>query len=189
MNCADFEKLIALDAEGDLPERKADKLEHHLLACHHCQAFAQSLRISQDVLKELASETPDDGLLQGVRVGVLNRLPDGAAPKAFPLWQFALGAAVVALLAVAAIMLRRPTSPLPIQVTAIMQPPAAMRAMRQVTAPPPNPLAQSPKRVQPSTARKSSAGAPRESAKRRLEPLMVKLYTDNPHVVIYWQVD
>ena len=189
MNCADFEKLIALDAEGDLPERKADKLKHHLLACHYCQSFAQSLRISQDLLKELANETPDDGLLQGVRVGVLNRLRTEAAPKAFPFWRFALGAGLVAMLAFAAVMLKRRAPAPPIQFTAIMRQPAAMEAIRQATAPPPNPLTQSPKRASAATARKSSAGAPSESTRRRLEPLMVKLYTDNPHVVIYWQVD
>ena len=169
--------------------RRQTSLKHHLLACHQCQAFAQSLQISQDLLKELASETPDDGLLQEVRRGVLNRLRTEAAPKTFPVWRFALGAALAATLLFAAVMLRRPASLPPVQVTAIMQPPAATEAIREATGPPPNSLAQSPTRVQAAAARKPFSGAPRESARQRPDPLMVKLYTDNPNVVIYWQVD
>ncbi len=189
MNCADFEKLIALDVEGDLPKNQAGGVSRHLRTCPHCQDFAEKLQASQSFLRELAGETPDEAALQEVRVGVLNRLRTEAAPKAFPVWRFALGAALAAMLAFAAIMLRRSASAPPVQATAIMQPPAAMKAMRQAIAAPPNSLIQSPKRVRTATARKSFSGAPRERARQRPEPLMVKLYTDNPNVVIYWQVD
>lgn len=189
MNCADSERLIALDVEGDLPKHQAGGVSQHLRNCPHCREFAEKLRASQTFLKELAHEAPDAVLLQEVRVGVLNRLSTEAAPSIFPVWRFAFGAAVVAMLAFAAIMWRRPAPAPPGPVTAMVQPSAATQAMRKVTASAPTSPARNPERARAAATGKSFAGSLPALARRRPEPLMVKLYTDNPNVVIYWQVD
>jgi len=187
MTCVDFEKLIALDVEGDLPKQKTGSVAAHLGTCRQCQEFAGKLQASQALLKELGQEAPDEAALQEVRRGILNRLPNEAGPKAYPVWRFALGAGLVTILILAAIILRRPTRTPVMQ--AKVQTPAATEAIRRTpTAPPPSP-AHHPKKGGDVTARKSFSGALRASAKRQPEPLMIKLLTDNPNVVIYWQVD
>jgi len=111
MTCLDFEKLIALDVEGDLPERKAAKLREHLKACRNCQEFAEKLQASQAVLKSLAQESADEAVLQEVRQRVLNGIATGAEPHHVRTWQFALGAALAATAIFAAVNLWHPSGP------------------------------------------------------------------------------
>ena len=74
MNCADAEKLIALDVEGDLVEAQAAALRNHLAACAPCEQFAQEMRESQQVLKSLRHELPPESLLSGARQAALEEL-------------------------------------------------------------------------------------------------------------------
>lgn len=187
MNCVDFEKLIALDAEGDLPKQNAGRLAEHLQICPHCREFAVKLEASQAMLKELGQEVPDQAALQEVRRGILNRLPAEAAPAMFPAWRFALGAGLVALLILAAIIFKHPARRPVMQ--AKVQTPTATEAINRPPAPPPPSPAHSPKKVRAVRARKSFSGTLSASAKRQPEPLLIKILTDNPNVVIYWQVD
>jgi len=211
MNCHDFEKLIALDVEGDLPQEKRGAVAEHMQACRHCQEAAAGLKSSQIMLKDLRNVTADEAVLQEVRRRVLNRLATEPAPRALPMWRFALGAGLVAGLIFALIVLRR-VSPNSVPVTA--KAPAALETIRHT------PAARAPSAVQiskgqdtlesrrPASAAQSCTGArpcgptqvvaakravtssPRgTAAERHPEPLMVKLMTGNPNVVIYWLVD
>ena len=74
MNCADAEKLIALDVEGDLAETQAAALRNHLAACAPCEQFAQEMRESQQLLKSLRHELPPESLLSGARQAALQQL-------------------------------------------------------------------------------------------------------------------
>jgi hypothetical protein len=111
MTCLDFEKLIALDAEGDLPERKAAKLGEHLRACRDCQEFTARLQASQALLKSLAQESADEAVLQEVRQRVLAGIATAAEPHYVRAWQFALGAALAAMAMFAAVNLWHPSGP------------------------------------------------------------------------------
>jgi anti-sigma factor RsiW len=188
MTCSNFEKLIALDVEGDLPKQEVGSLTDHLQTCPHCLEFAEKLQASQALLKELGQEAPDEATLQEVRRGILNRLSAEAAPTMFPVWRLALGAGLVTLLILGTIIFFRRPAGTPVT-QAKVQRPTATEAMRRTPAPPPLSPAHNPKKVRPVAATKSFSGALRASAKQRPEPLMVKLFTDNPNVVIYWQVD
>jgi len=112
MSCLDFEKLIALDVEGDLPERKAAKLGQHLKACRNCQAFAERLQASQALVKSLAQEPADEAMLEEVRQRVLRGIAAESEPHRFQAWRFALGAVLVATVIFAAVTLWRPRGPL-----------------------------------------------------------------------------
>ena len=74
MNCADAEKLIALDVEGDLTEARGAALRNHLAACASCEQFAQEMRESQQLLKSLRHEMPPESLLSGARQAALEQL-------------------------------------------------------------------------------------------------------------------
>jgi anti-sigma factor RsiW len=195
MNCVDFEKLIALDVEGDSPKQEAGRVAAHLETCRHCHEFAAKLKASQALLKELGQDAPDEATLQEVRRGILNRLPNEAAPAMFPAWRYALGAGLLTLLIFGAMVIRHQARTIITQTISKLPTPAATEAtVRTPASQPPSPAhpgnpTHRAKKVRAVTATKSFPGALSASAKQQPEPLMIKLLTDNPNVVIYWQVD
>ena len=189
MNCADFERLIALDAEGDLPKQMAGSVAAHLRTCRQCQEFAVKLETSQSLLKELAQEAPDGATLQLLRRSVLNRLPSEPDSKSFPVWRLAFAAALVAILILTVLALRRPSRTVVTGVIAKTQVQTTREAIRQVPALPKAIPARSLKSARVVKARRSPQRSLPARAKHHPEPLMVKLLTDNPNVVIYWQID
>lgn len=189
MSCADCELLIALDIEGDLPPQKAGALAQHLRTCPSCREFAESLRSSQTLLKELRLEKPDEATLQAVRQGILNRLPVPDAPQAVYRWRFVFGAALAAILVVVAIILSRPSQKPRRDVAGMIGAPhlsESVRAAPEAPALPPHLVRQS----KAGGAKKSRMSLYGRSEKRQHpEPIRVKLITDNPNITIYWLVD
>jgi hypothetical protein len=215
MNCADFEKLIALEVEGDLPKQMAGGVAAHLRTCRQCQEFALDLETSQDLLKELGKEAPNEVTLQNIRRGILNRLPTEPAPITFPAWPFALGAAAITILLLALALLgHRSRTPAP-KVVAERETPAASTQVggrTHIAGPAPSKAAPRGSATTPAIMRAvaprpafhrisrgtKAAAKPGQSHRasefsrerpQHPEPLMVKLLTDNPNVVIYWLVD
>jgi hypothetical protein len=105
MNCPDFEGLIALDVEGDLSDLQSRAVSGHLRTCHSCREFAESLKVSQALLKELGQEPVDEQMLQEVRRRVRIGLASERQQRGFPVWRWALGAGLVAALTFAALIL------------------------------------------------------------------------------------
>jgi anti-sigma factor RsiW len=225
MNCPDFERLIALDVEGDLPEPQGRAVGEHLRACHSCREFAESLKISQALLKDLGEEPVDEQMLQEVRRRVRNGLASERQPQGFPVWRWAWGAGLVAALCFAALILHHHYRGAVTPVVADRSTPAntalpprarndetrvpkievrsakSTQAARQSSVsnregfrptsilPAPS-LAQATKGVQRAPSSQFSSSPLRASASaQHLQPLTVKLITDNPNVVIYWLVD
>jgi anti-sigma factor RsiW len=190
MSCLDFEKLIALDAEGDLPERKAGKLVKHLKACRNCREFAGKLQASQAMLKSLAQEPVDETVLWQVRQRVLRGIAAELEPHRFPAWRFALGAVLVATVILAAVTLWRPRGQgvsKSIRETPMQSPLAAVRPA--LTAPE-HPRTGTGRAIHVLRRRKESQGSLTASLKPvQVAQLTVKLVTDDPNVVIYWLVD
>jgi anti-sigma factor RsiW len=225
MNCLDFEGLIALDVEGDLPEPQGRAVAEHLRACHSCGQFAESLKVSQALLKELGQEPLDEQMLQEVRRRVRIGLANERQPQGFPAWRWAWGVGLVAALTFAALILhyhsRRTVTPVVAvrSAPANAAPPSAARkdekrnskfetrstesaqaaghssirageGVRLASTLPAPPLVHATKGAQHMPSGKFSSGPLRVSAgTQHLQPLTVKLITDNPHVVIYWLVD
>ena len=199
MTCLDLEKLIALEIEGDLPQPKAAKLQGHLRACRDCREFKGELLASQALLKSLAQEAVDEAVFEEVRERVREGIAADAKPPRLLAWRFALGAALVTAAIVAAVTLWRPRPPL--HVAKASQPPARerleagvpqrgqeARATAGETPAARHPRFQTAKAKLVPRQRKPPASA--LAARRRpLEPLTVKLYTDDPEVVIYWVLD
>jgi hypothetical protein len=98
MNCADYERLIALDVEGDLPQPQGRAAAEHLLSCPSCQKFEDSLKTSQALLKELGQEPLGEETLTEVRRRVRIGLAGAMQPEGLPVWRLALGVGVVAAL-------------------------------------------------------------------------------------------
>jgi anti-sigma factor RsiW len=173
MNCRRFEDLFALHVEGDLPERKRRAVEEHLADCERCREFAAGIESSQRAVKDLADEAADAEALYEIRERVLAMVAaERPAPRPRVSWKIA--GAMAAVLAVAAIVwVSRP---------APYTPPPLPRPVASMPAPPtPEPA---PKLPVTRVVRK-----PRLAPKPGPEPLLVKLETSDPNVVIYWIVE
>jgi hypothetical protein len=191
MSCEAFEKLIALDAGGDLAPAEAAQLQAHLEACAPCRELARSIGESQAGLKALAGAGLDEDALARWRRGLLARID--AEPRRRILgwrwaWAAAAAMALVALVAVPQLPRRTPSkgpvasprSPVAQAVPpALASPPPVARAVPSASARPPRPPAAIAHR------RPLHPPAPAPVA----EPLLVKLETADPNVVIYWFVD
>ena len=170
MTCAKFEPLIALYVESDLPEREQRMVEAHLESCPGCREFAVDIRESQTALKELRMEFVEESALQEVRAEVLTRL---SIPRKTAAWSKYAIAAMLLIGLWTGWLWRARTAPPEVQ------PRAA------VIAPPP--LATVPVLQQRSHTRTAKHRQP-ASPTFKAEPLVVKMMTDDPQVVIYWLV-
>jgi len=166
MNCAKFEPLIALYVESDLPAGDARLVEAHLETCQDCREFASEMRDSQAALKELRMDFVEESALQEVRAEVLNRL---SAPRRTAAWpKYAVAAMVLAGLWAGWLWRAQPVAPLAVQPrAAVIAPPPVIPRVRPV-------------RVSKHRARAVPAF--------KSEPMLVKIVTDDPQVVIYWLV-
>ena len=210
MTCEAFEKLIALDAGADLPPRETARLQAHLETCAPCRDLARSIGESQAGLRALTEVTLDEDALARWRRGVLARI-EAQPQRRILAWRWAwAAAAAMALVALFAVprMVRRPPSEVPV---AHAVPPASPSPSRQPQPPqPPAPVAQalppasaSPNRLthppQPVAQALPPASATQTVAHHHprrhrapapaAEPLLVKLETSDPNVVIYWIVE
>jgi len=138
-------------------EPENPEVERHLAGCTGCRDFANSLKDSLEILRTAHLEPLDPAHYTVVRSRVLAEIERERSPSYWP-WIAALAAAIVLLL-----IWPKPPQRLDPPAVALAHPPAPGVA---------------PMRPQPATA-----GRPRPAP---LEPLVVKIVTDNPDVVIYW---
>ena len=72
---------IALHVAGDLPPRRAARLERHLAACPGCRELARRLEADRRSLARLATEALDPNALARIRGGVLERVAELEASR------------------------------------------------------------------------------------------------------------
>ena len=170
MTCAKFEPLIALYVESDLAEREQRLVEAHLKTCAVCREFAADICDSQTALKELRMDFVEESALHEVRAEVLNQL---SIPRKTVAWsKYAIAAMLFVGLWAGWLWRTRPAA------TPDLQPVAAL------IAPPPQAMAPPPQRPRTRVVRHRRPPAPTFQS----EPLVVKMITDDPQVVIYWLV-
>lgn len=136
MNCRDMEKLIALNAGGDLPAPDADRVREHLDGCAACRAATAELAESQAMLAALRSESLDERTLANWRRSLMDRIEAGGRQRRFP-WPWAwaaVAAGVLLVLTISHVAMRR-TQPAPAPIVA------------HVAPPPPPPAEVQPRRV------------------------------------------
>jgi len=167
MSCDAFEKLVALDAGADLTPAEAARLGAHLEACARCRDLVRGIGESQAALKALAEDAPNEEALALWRRGLLARI-DSQPPRRALGWGWARdAAAAMALVAFLAVPRKAPPLPTPAPLARLT--PAAVLPAPQ----PPAPVVHHRPRH-----RRAPAPVP--------EPLLVKLETSDPNVVIYW---
>ncbi len=195
MNCAGFEKLIALHVEGDLPERKGRAVVEHLKICQHCQEFAEKLKASQALLKSLAQESVDDAVLEELRERIVNRLGTTTERQRFPVWRYAVGAGLTALVVLAAITIRHPSKDRVAEVRRVTSQQLATEAVGQAPTLARSSSVRATKGKRAVHRREHFQGSLRAGTKQQQSKqqqsvqLTVKLVTDDPNVVVYWLVE
>lgn len=189
MNCEAFEPIIALYLEGDLDQSEARPLERHLLDCGRCREFAEGLRASQAALRSLGDESLSMESLDAVRTRVLNDIAAGRAAagelRVRTPWRWAMAATLAGLLiAVAGARLRHhPSAPPAATQVATIGSPSLAGSARTATSPQGGRLLAARRRPM----HNERVAAAHQNQKR--QPLVVKLVTNDPNVVIYWLVD
>jgi anti-sigma factor RsiW len=173
MRCAKFEPLIALYVENDLAEAEARAVESHLETCESCREFVIGMRESQAALKGLRAELVEDSVFADVRREVMD---DISRPRKMAAWpRYAVAAMLVAGL-VAGWLWRSPRG-----TTLDFEPVAAV-----IPSPSVVPAIAAP---EPRRAIHRRRQRPRLAPRFKSEPLVVKMMTDDPQIVIYWLVD
>ena len=176
MSCHKFEPLIALYIEDDLAQAEAQAVESHLAACEPCRKFAAGMRESQAALKALRAEFVDDAVLLQVRTEVLSAASHRQRVVAWP--RYAIAAGLVLALLAGWIWQMRPMARLE------SRPIAA-----NVFAPPLPVAVPAPQARTHTRLARVARHRPRAAPMFKSEPLVVKMITDDPQVVIYWLVD
>lgn len=189
MACREFEPLIALHVEDDLPAADRARVELHIRVCAHCMALADDLKESQTIFKSIRQNVPDQSMLQAVRARVLAEA--GAARMSsleriwfgvFRQWATLAGIAVF-LLGAGALWLMHESEETSRPV-AVVPTPAPLPATRvEPAVPKPVPVVSVPKA--PERRRKPAP----ESTAPPVKQVAIKLLTDDPNVIIYWLVD
>ena len=206
MNCRYSENDIALYVEGDLGPAKACEIQAHVLICGPCRSLETSLRESQSMLKSLRQDTVSAAALSAVRTRVLAEISGRSRPL-WGRWVYAMtGALFVVFLSVGLVWYRaKDTQTQQVVVGNPLPPPAAVPLTRgtMTVVPPPavGPLSEVAKsnvneHVSVSVPLREGDGRRRRQGVAHTpnpiespKPLMVKLLTDDPNIVIYWLVD
>ena len=179
MNCRNWEEKIALYTGGDLTAEEAADVERHLAECAGCQVFASGMSESLALLREEHAEEIGGAAYVAVRARVLGEIE--RRPSRW--WMFGLAAAFTAAALLAAVWLR------PVKHVEIARHEALARfvsPVRPATVEPPVvrvARAHRHRKSIPAAAPVIRAAAPEE------KPLVVKMVTDDPGVVIYWISD
>jgi hypothetical protein len=174
MHCQDWEERVALHLGGDLTVADAAAVEGHLAECTGCRMLWAGIKESLELLQGAHAEAAAPGIYTAVRGRVMAELGTGGRAWWRRGWVCALVAAVVMMMALASWPVRR-VETLPPRVVAVIPPAPAAQALQAVRA-----------RSLPHKRRVMTAG-PVEKPPR--QPLMVRLVTDDPNVIIYWIAD
>lgn len=169
MSCLQWEERVALYAGGDLAAAEAHAVQHHVAECPGCQVLLSGLRESLELVQEAHSEAVNPAHFAAVRARVLAEI-DGQTGRR---WRFAW---IPALAAAAAVVLGivwprpelRMAMPIPTVPGAPVIAKVKLPAVRHFRLAPPKVVAK--------------ADLPQEAA----EPMVVKILTNDPDVVIYW---
>ncbi len=176
MNCREWEERLALYAGGDLVPAEKAEVERHLQDCAGCQMFLSGLTEGLQVLRDAHAEEPATAHFAAVRARVLSELGRDRRPWWSGGW--ALGLAAAALAVLMAVWMRPPRREVPPPEIARVSPPAGV-PVPAPKAPRPAPVPHVSRRAQPRLPQLKPAMEP-------VKPLVVKLVTDDPNVVIYW---
>jgi hypothetical protein len=134
----------------------------HLAGCPACRALEAELRLNLSALSELREEV----------------IPERRARR----WPWVAAVAAVAVAAAGLALRPAPVAPLPAVAVALPAPPPVLETVIE-TPPPPAPVAavRKPRTPRPAAVLAETPPPP--------QPMLIKFFTEDPNIVIYWIVD
>ena len=178
MHCKDWEERVALHVGGDLPAAEASAVERHLAGCSGCQVLWSGMKESLELLHRAHAEPLPPATYTAVRGRVMAELVD--TRRVWWRWAAGLAAAVVVILVALAVWPERPVPPLPRLAMAVPAAPPVIRTAPEIFRAAPEIFR---------AARVSKRSAPPQPKPVPRQPLLVRLVTDDPNIVIYWIAD
>ena len=175
MNCPEWEERIALYSEGDLPPNEMAEAEQHLAHCASCREFAEGLAQTLAIARAAHAEPIPPAAFTALRARILEQIAREPRPSRRLAWILPLlAAAAVAVV----LLLPRPRGAGDL----------VAGGSHQYTTPTPAPLFEpvAPATAQPIAPKRQPRARRRPKPRPPAEPLIVKLVTDDPNVVIYW---
>lgn len=182
-HCEEWEERIALAAGGDLDPLQQAAAEHHAAECEQCGRMLRSVREGLAILREAHEEPIAEAHLAAVRARVMAEV--GRRGSRRWLWAAALAGAVAAASMIWTRPVRAPEAP-----RAVVLKTQGWQA--EAPAPRPAVVLRVPGRKRVRTLRVAvpkMQGWQVEPPAPLKEPVVVKLVTDDPNVVIYWIAD
>jgi hypothetical protein len=169
MNCTQWEERVALFAGGDLAAAEAAEVERHLAECADCSEFHEGLCATLDTLHEEHHTEIASVHFTAVRTAVISEIQRERKVWRRLAWASGVGIAAALLLGIS---LRPGPLPAPPPRIAAVIPAASLERTLE------RPAALSP--IAPPVTRKT---------RPHHEPVLVKLQTADPKIVIYWIAD
>lgn len=176
MNCEQAQELAILAVSGDVTLPEQIELDAHLSGCLAC---ADEVRIFEELrsqLTDLHEEEAAAPLYAAVRAGVMAEIEVRKRSGWLAAWPaFAAMIACTLILLVTLHPQARVAKPASLKTVIV---PAAVTDLSEAAVPAPAEVLRHP-------TRKKQARAATEHS----EPLVVRMFTDDPEVVIYWIAD
>jgi anti-sigma factor RsiW len=200
MHCKDWEERVALHGSGDLTAAEAAGVERHLAECAGCRTLRAGMKESLDMLQAAHAEALAPGIYTSVRERVMAGLEAELASRNV-WWRrgWLVRLTPVVLAAVVVVMLAswpvRRVETLPPRVAAVIPPASApvSQPLRPAQGDRQEPDRQEPSGLAHRAHVAGHAGRPRVVKPAQVgfprQPLLVRLVTDDPNVVIYWIAD
>ena len=177
--CKYTEEFLARCIEGEMPR----EVELHLDECAVCSALYSELLESRAALRSLREDSLDEALVAAVHARVMSR----ATPRGIERWLWAFRRQYVYVTAGLAVFIAASG----VVIWQLRTEPAEIAALSPLAAAPAVPPKSEPV---PDVASTPVPAKPRRRAAVKQPPtepheVLVKLYTDDPNVIIYWLVD
>jgi hypothetical protein len=202
------EKEWSLYVEGDIAVSQAERMQTHLLGCAECSEVVDELHESQFAIKSLRQDAAPAAAHALVRERVLDEVARQASSgwtwrlerMLFGIrWRYAVcSVAIIAFMTAVLWQSNTPRDPAAtiVSAPATTPPPLSAPIDRQVASEQPRReirrVTAKAKPIDYRVSPKSEPKADLETAAPESDeprPLMVKMLTDDPNVVIYWIVD
>lgn len=200
MSCAHWQRLVALYVGDDLDRSRTAKVEHHLAVCTSCRDLEHDLRQDRLHLRDLDATAMDGLDLGSVRGAVMAEVEDRQKRSPVISQPRLLSALAMAVVVIALALVMRqssePDAPRTVSREAPSPEPGLATVPEPQDAPSPQPTPESVRSV-PNSADTRLARAERSPSGTSIssppsapvEPMTIKILTDDPEVVIYWIVD
>jgi hypothetical protein len=170
MNCTEWEQEIARESESV-------ELDEHLLVCSQCRNFASELERNRAALQAFEIHP---AAFDAVRLRVLDELRAKKQRGAWWAWPAVAAAACLAIFCTGVFLQNGKNAPPPKPLIAVKNPPRIEWTPARV-----RPVAGAHHRIHHEFGPVSASAGP----VRPSQPLVVKMLTDDPNVIIIWLVD